>query len=166
MKIVLVLALAACAAPKPAAPPPTPAPAPVAKAATGVELGELKFFTGDDLGMQLHANGHLEVRVQDASWQDVGSLTPDGTIHAPDGSPHGRITPDGAFVAPSGKVAPFKLDGDVLVQGDKRLSIDAKGEVQGGNTMLAPMRVDGATTPGLKRTALVVLALLMSGSHH
>jgi len=46
---------------------------------------------------------------------------------------------------------------------DKKITIDDKGILQGGNDMGKPMRIEGATTPGLKRTALIVLALLMGG---
>ena len=174
--VVVAIALAACGGGnKPVVSEPAPAgsAAPVAAAATAgtIELGELKFYAGDDLGMQIHANGHFEVRVSKAeagkpaetSWQDVGSIGADGTISSSDGAKHGQVKPDGSFVGPEGQVAPFKLDGEALVVADKKITIDDKGILQGGNDMSKPMRIEGATTPGLKRTALIVLALLRGG---
>lgn len=172
--VVVAIALAACGGGnKPVAPVAPPPAVPVAAAAPAgsIELGELKFYAGDDLGMQIHANGHFEVRVSHAepgkpaetSWQDVGSIGADGTISSSDGAKHGQIKPDGSFVGPEGQVAPFKLDGEALVVADKKITIDDKGILQGGNDMGKPMRIEGATTPGLKRTALIVLALLMGG---
>jgi hypothetical protein len=172
--LVVAIALAACGGGnKPVAPVAPPPAVPVAAAAPAgsIELGELKFYAGDDLGMQIHANGHFEVRVSKAeagkpaetTWQDVGSIGADGTISSSDGAKHGQVKPDGSFVGPEGQVAPFKLDGEALVVADRKITIDDKGILQGGNDMGKPMRIEGATTPGLKRTALIVLALLMGG---
>src|SRR5512141_509792 len=67
--------------------------APVVAASPGaLEIAELKFYEGDDLGMQLHANGHLEVKMMHAeagkpaqpSWHEVGALAADGTVSGPD----------------------------------------------------------------------------------
>ncbi len=175
MKKLLFLAaalLAACGGgPKPAPAEPTPAPAAAPAAPTGPwELGELKFYQGDELGMQLHANGHLEVKLvhgepgkpPEERWQDVGAVSPDGTVTAIDGKKHAEIKPDGSVVTQDGATAPFHLEGDTLVVADKKITIDDKGILQGGNDMGKPMRIEGATTPGLKRTALVVLALILS----
>lgn len=172
LSLVAAGALAACGgSAKPAPVEPTPIPA-AAPAPTGPwELGELKFYQGDELGMQLHANGHLEVKLVHGEpgkppverWQDVGALAADGTITAIDGKKHAEVKPDGSVVSPDGKAAPFHLEGEALVVGDKKITIDDKGILQGGNDMGKPMRIDGATTPGLKRTALVVLALVMTG---
>ena len=171
-KLLFVAALAACGGgtkPAPAEPTPTTAAAPAAP--TGPwELGELKFYQGDELGMQMHANGHLEVKLVHAEpgkatvekWQDVGALSADGTITALDGKKHAEVKPDGSIVSQDGQTAPFHLEGETLVVGDKKISIDDKGILQGGNDMGKPMRIEGATTPGLRRTALVVLALIMA----
>ncbi len=174
-KLLFVAALAACGGghkPAPAEPTPTPAAAP---APTGPwELGELKFYQGDELGMQLHANGHLEVKLvhgepgkpPEERWQDVGAVSPDGTVTAIDGKKHAEIKPDGSVVTQDGATAPFHLEGETLVVADKKITIDDKGILQGGNDMGKPMRIEGASTPGLKRTALVVLALIMSSGEH
>ncbi|MBV8762832.1 MAG: hypothetical protein JO257_36440 [Deltaproteobacteria bacterium] len=172
LNVVAALSLAACGGGhKPAPVEPTPMGSAAAPTPTGPwELGELKFYQGDELGMQLHANGHLEVKLVHGEpgkppverWQDVGALTPDGTITAIDGKKHAEIKPDGSIVTQDGSTAPFHLEGETLVVADKKITIDDKGILQGGNDMGKPMRIDGASTPGLKRTALVVLALIMS----
>jgi hypothetical protein len=136
-----------------------PQAAPKAAAAPTVELAELKFYAGNDLGMQLHADGHVLVMTE-ANWADIGRIATDGTITGPDGKARGHITADGSVVGPSGKAGPFHLEGTTLVIGDKRFSIDDKGMLQG--SAQAPMRIEGATTPGLKRTALVLLASIMT----
>lgn len=161
-KLLLLVVLVGCGSTTPAAT--QTAPEPPRKAAT-IELAELKFYAGADLGMQLHANGHLEVKAQ-AAWVDVGSVAADGTISAPDGTQRGHITADGSVVGPSGKAAPFHLEGETLVVADRTFTIDDKGLLQGGDLLQGPMRVEGATTPGLKRTALVVLATIMTSGRH
>lgn len=143
---------------------PQAAAAPKASTTTTVELAELKFYVGDDLGMQLHADGHVLVMTE-AQWADIGRIATDGTITAPDGSTRGHITADGSVVGPSGKAAPFHMEGTTLVLADRRFTIDDKGVLQGGEKMQAQTRIEGATTPGLKRTALVLLASLMTSSH-
>lgn len=160
-KLLLLVALVACGSTPPATTKPAPAPA----TKPMIELAELKFYAGADLGMQLHANGHLEVKAQ-AAWVEVGSLAADGTLSAPDGTQRGHVTADGSVVGPSGKTAPFHLEGETLVVADRRFTLDDKGLLQGGDLLQGPMRVEGATTPGLKRTALVVLATIMTSGHH
>ena len=174
--LVVAFALAACgggnkqAATETAPAPVAAAPAAPAAAAGSVEVGELKFFEGDEMGMQLHANGHLEVKMTHSepgkptqeTWRDVAAIATDGTISGPDGQKHAEIKPDGSLVSPDGQAAPFHLDGEALVIADKKITIDDKGILQGGNDMGKPVRIEGATTPGLKRTALVVLALVMA----
>jgi hypothetical protein len=137
-----------------------------------VELAELQFFEGDDLGMKLHSDGHLEVKMTHSEankpatemWHDVGSLGADGTL-THDGKAHGALKADGTVVTTDGKVLGFKLDGDTLVVDDKHITLDDHGVLKGGNPMPKPMRVEGASTKGLRRTALVVLALWMTGMH-
>jgi hypothetical protein len=156
LSLLAVAVLVACGAGSAVA---KPQPAAAPKAPT-VELAELKFFAGDDLGMQLHADGHVLVMTE-AQWVDIGKIARDGTITAPDGSTRGHITADGSVVGPSGKAAPFHVEGTTLVIADKRFTIDDKGVLHGGELAV---RIEGATTPGLKRTALVLLASMMTSA--
>lgn len=171
LSMVAVIGLAACGGGnKPAATTTTPAPETTTAPAGGIELAELKFYEGDDLGMQLHADGHLQVKMShseegkpaEEKWMDVGVIGADGSVSDAEGNKHGTIGADGSFKSPDGQTAPFHLEGETLVVGDKKITIDDKGILQGGNDMGKPMRIEGATTPGLKRTALVLLALLMA----
>ena len=173
--VVVAIALAACGggnkAPVAAT---TPAKTTTAQTAAptsapgAIEIGELKFYSGDQVGMQLHANGHLEVAMTKSeagkpaqtAWQDVGAIAADGTISSPDGKKHGQIKPDGSFVSEDGQAGPFHLEGETLVVADKKLTIDDKGMLQGAGE--ASLRIEGATTPGLRRTALVLVALVLA----
>lgn len=172
--LIVAILIAACGGgnkqPATATTPTTATTAAATPAAGAIELGELKFYAGDELGMQLTAAGHLQVAMSHAepgkpaetSWQDVGSIAADGTLSSADGKKHGQIKPDGSFVTDDGHTGPFHLEGETLVVGDNKITIDDKGLLQGGQPMGKPMRIEGATTPGLKRTALVLLALLMA----
>jgi hypothetical protein len=171
LSMVAVIGLAACGGGQtPAETTATPAPETTTAPAGGIELAELKFYEGDDLGMQLHANGHLEIKMTHSTegklpeekWMEVGVLAADGTVSDAAGKKHGMLYPDGSFKSPDGQTAPFHLEGETLVVGDKKLTIDEQGILQGGNDMGKPMRIEGATTPGLRRTALVLLAMLMA----
>jgi hypothetical protein len=167
----MVVALAACGGNKQSTATTTPDTTAKTDKAV-VELAELQFFEGDEVGMKLHLNGHLEVKGMHSKdgktseeWQDVGSIGADGTLMH-DGKSHGMFKADGTFATNDGKTLPFHLDADTLVAGDKKITLDDKGVLQGGNPMPKPMRVEGATTPGLRRTALLVLALMMTAEEH
>jgi hypothetical protein len=172
LSMVAVIGLAACGGGnKPVATSTTPAPEATTAPAGGIELAELKFYEGDDLGMQLHADGHLQVKVShseegkpaEEKWMDVGVIGADGSVSDAEGTKHGTIGADGSFKSPDGQAAPFHLEGETLVIGDKKLTIDDQGILQGGNNDTGkPMRVEGATTAGRKRTALVLLAILLA----
>jgi hypothetical protein len=170
LSLFVVVALAACGGNKQHA---TDTTATKPETAAVVELAELQFFQGDDLGMKLHQNGHIEVKNMHSeggkpateSWQDIGSIGADGTL-THDGKTHGMFKADGTFATAEGKTLPFHLDADTLVAGDKKITLDDKGVLQGGNPMPKPMRVEGATTPGLRRTALLVLALMLTADEH
>jgi hypothetical protein len=175
--VVVAITLAACGggnkAPAAETTPATPTtaqaqPAAPASASGAIEVGELKFYSGDQVGMQLHANGHLEVAMTkneagkpaQTSWQDVAAIGTDGTISSPDGKKHGQIKPDGSFITEDGQTGPFHLEGETLVVADKKLTIDDKGMLQGAGE--SSLRIEGATTPGLRRTALVLVALVLA----
>jgi hypothetical protein len=155
---VFVGLLVACAS-KPA---PTPTPATTAP----FTIVELKILNGNEPGFALHADGRIEVNRSkhkgDApAWMPVGKMTADGNLAKPDGTELGALQADGTFKLVTGQQVPFKFDGDVLVVGDKRISIDAKGMIQGGEPGF-DLHVEGATDAGSRRAALLLLALLTS----
>ena len=174
-----IVLLAACggSSSKPATTASTTAPSTTEMApghAPVVELAALSFYEGDELGMKLQPDGHLQVKQKSSEagkpvtekWLDVASLAADGTLTTEGGKVNGALHADGSFVTADGKTLPFKLEGDTLIAKDQHITVDAKGMLQGGNPMPKPMRVDGASTPGLRRTALLVLALIMTGDAH
>lgn len=174
MKRLLIVLVAACGGsqPAPATTPATPPPATVAATTTGITLCELKFYEGDVARLALHADGKLEANLRGDtpgakdSWTAVAQLTADGKI-AHDGQPVGELRADGSFVGPNGQTADFKIEGDVLVAGDKRVSLDDKGVLQGGNPGSEKLHVEGATDAATRRTALFILAVMIStGSEH
>ena len=129
-------------------------------------FSEMKFFLGDDLGLQLHADGVMEENAADpgqpVKWSPMGKLTTDGRLLAPNGTELGGVQPDGSFKSSHGEVAPFKFSGESLVIADKTLSIDAQGVFRGGGEGEKPLRVEGTTDPGTRRAALFMLALAFS----
>ena len=174
MKLILVLLIAACGSSQPApAPPPLPPPPAVdaAPPPMGLSLTELKFYDGQTPKLALHADGKVEANTAakpgaKPSWTAIAELSVDGKL-AHDGQPLGELKPDGTFVAASGKTAPFKLEGDVLVIADKRVSLDDSGKLQ-GDAGAAKLRIEGATDATSRSTALFLLAIMVTPnlSHH
>jgi hypothetical protein len=160
-----VLALAACGGAKPKTTDPTTTTPP---ADAVLAIGELKFYAGDKLGMHLHADGKLEAATgADDKLEEVALVKTDGTITA--GGKTARFGADGSLSGPNGETAPFKLDGATLVAGDKRVTIDDKGNVLINGAVdkdAKALRIEGATSAPLQRTALVLLALMMTGDSH
>jgi hypothetical protein len=124
-----------------------------------LELGELKLTeaTRDDT-LLLHADGSLvgadgvAIGSLDASGQltidhAVGArLDPDGTIRGDGGTPLGPVLhPDGT-----------------VTLARRTLALDAAGNVTGGSPEAPKLRVTGATTPGLRRTALYVIVAIVA----
>ncbi len=131
-------------------------------------LAELKFYLGDDLGLQLHADGQIEENRADPGkppqWAPLGKITNDGRLVMPDGNQVGAWQSDGTFKSQKGETAPFKFDGEALVVDGKSLTIDPQGILRGGSETEKVLRVEGATDAGSRRAALFVLALAFSGS--
>ncbi len=148
-----------------AAPATTPNPvtttAPVAAPFT---LVALKFYLGDDLGLQLHPDGRVEENTakpgSPPEWKLVGKLSAEGKIYTADGTEVGAVQPDGSFKSSKGEV---KFDGDVMVVEDKRFTFDDKGVLQGAPDMGKPLRVEGLTDEGSRRIALFIVMLTADG---
>ena len=158
---ITIIALAACAKPNsPAAPLTKTLPEPVAPA-SGLKLAEITVAYGGEVALKIHADGAIEARESDGSWKAVGKLSADGKFLVSDGST-GELEADGTFKTPQGP-APFKLDGDALVGGDKHITIDANGSLVGAESGSDKIKITGATDTGTKRTALLILGLLLSG---
>ncbi|MDX2088461.1 MAG: hypothetical protein SFX73_11460 [Kofleriaceae bacterium] len=162
LAFVLALAVAACGG-KSSSTPTTPEPPMTEKAPAGLsslELGELKIVdTEKNEAILIHADGKIEI-----GGQVLASVTADGKLrNQASGEDVLMLEADGSLKVKSGQIPPvvFAADGTVTADG-KTISIDAEGKIVGGEEA-APLKVEGATTPGLKRTALFVLVGLMMG---
>ncbi|MDB4962889.1 MAG: hypothetical protein JWP01_2888 [Myxococcales bacterium] len=161
LTIALVLFAAACGGSKKDTAPTTTAPVAVtAEAGTKLELAEMKLVdVNKNEALMIHADGSIEVEGKTpAKVQADGKIvtTDNGTVVAqlePDGSVTAQGKPVGVTIAADGS---FTIDG-------KTVSLDDGGMLVGGNPDAPKLRVEGATNPGLKRTAMFVLiALTMS----
>ncbi|MDQ3339593.1 MAG: hypothetical protein M4D80_30880 [Myxococcota bacterium] len=128
-------------------------------AATGValELGEMKLVdVGKNKALLIHANGEIEYEGA------VGArVTKQGTIVNDKGEVGFTLLADGSIKGPDGKVIDVTLSNEGVIKvGDKTISIDADGSLKGANPEAPQMKIEGATTPGLRRTAMFVLVAL------
>lgn len=141
------------------APPAAPAtPAPPAGASAQLELGELKLVeTSTNKAVLIHADGTIEL-----DGQKPAKVTADGKIVKADTGEVGfTLTGDGRVLGPNGADSGAKLAADgALTVGDKTITLSDSGDLVGANADAPKMHVDGATTPGLKRTAMFVLVAL------
>ncbi len=119
---------------------------------------ELTVFVDGRSIARLTTDGSLEVH-RSGGLVPAGSIALDGTLTS---SSHGTVTrgTDGSFQARDGTRL-FELDGDVLVQGDRRITIDDAGAVAG---MPDHTRVAGVTVR-TRRTALLLVGMLIELSN-
>jgi hypothetical protein len=164
--IAFVLVAACGGGSKPA--PKTPDTTAPATSASGsmLTLAELKFYDKQGMRMQIHADGKIEMEAkqegQPAAWTQVGTIGTDGSVTSKDGKA-GQLQADGTFKTAEGQDAGFKLDGDTLEMGGKKVTLDAKGDllVDGAPLPDKDLRIEGATDEKSRRTALLVVGLLM-----
>jgi hypothetical protein len=166
MALMIVAGLAACAG-RTGTQTLAPSSAPV------LGIAELKFFLGDDIVVHLGRDGALSARswsgdqgVVSDTWTAQGSLTADALLTSTSGGPAGQLTPDGTFKANDGTVADFRLVGETLVVGGKRVTLDSDGLVLVNGQVASRMRVEGASDPSCRRTALLVMAIALLGPAH
>lgn len=160
LAFALSLALAACGGKSSA--PATPEPPVTEKAAnlSNLELGEMKLVDIEkNEAILVHADGKIEM-----GGQVLASVTADGKLRLQaNGEDVMWLEADGSLKVAGGQPLPitFGADGTVTADGET-ISIDDEGKIVGGKEA-APLKVEGATTPGLKRTALFVLVGLLMG---
>lgn len=157
---LLLAVLAACGGSQPTAKT-SAAPAPA------LGIADLKFYEGDHLVAQLHADGSFEI-ARHGQLAKVGTITADGTITGKDGKA-AKLKSDGtleAVGAPSPDSADLRLEGEVMVvQGEKklfRMTVDASGAVLADGKPFPgkPLRVEGTLDANTRRTALLVFGLM------
>ena len=178
----LALALAACGGQGTSHPTTPAATAPAPR----FELAEMTVFDGPHPMVKLHADGSTELGVRSTleegepgkppivsppstAWKPGPKLNPDGTI-AFGGKLIARLDPDGTiFNLVSNKPEPLKVS-------DDRVELTSAGHVttielaaDGKMTILnppgrlhdQPPHVEGADTPGKRRTVLALIGLLV-----
>jgi hypothetical protein len=180
--------VAACGG-KPSTTTTTPTTTPTtAPAATVLELGEITIFDGDQPMVKIHADGSTELGGHSGSmeikpgqpastdslpvvWKPGPKLGTDGSVST-NGEVRGRVSADGKIVdVKTNQALPMVVSDDKIdiTEGGKTVSIllaaDGTVSFAGGNASQPdkPPHVQGATTPGKRRTALVLMALLLSG---
>jgi hypothetical protein len=128
-----------------------------AAAGATLELGDMKLVdVGKNKALVIRANGEIEYEGA------VGAkVTKEGTIVNDKGEVGFTLLADGSIKGPDGKVIDVTLSPEGVVKvGDKMISIDVDGSLKGANPEAPKMKIEGATTPGLKRTAMFVLVAL------
>lgn len=160
-KLALVLAIAACGGGSRKPEPTTTTAAVTAKADVQLELGEIKLIDmKTNKAVLVHANGDIEIE----GVKPV-RVTTDGKMVNSAGEVGFTLKSDGTIMGPDGKPLDVTLSTDAVVKsGDKTISIDATGALLGSNPDAGEMKVEGADTPGKKRTALFVLIALTTVS--
>ncbi len=163
LALSLVLAAAACGGGSKAAAP--AAPAQTAATPATLELGELKLVdVSKNQSLTIQADGTIVIPAQpDGDAGGTLKVTTDGKLMKADQTVLQLMT-DGTIQTSDGKALEVTLSSEgVIASGDKKISLDDTGTLVGANPDAPQMRVEGATTPGLKRTALFVLIALTSG---
>ena len=167
LAIALALLAAACSSKKAEPTTPTGGGATTAAAVT-LELGELKLVdVNKNKAVLVHATGVIEIPSEPEF--KGAKVTADGKIMKTDTGEVGlTLMPDGTLKGPGGKVLDVTLSADgVITSGDKTISVNDDGTLAGANPDAPQMKIEGATTPGLKRTAMFVLIVLtMPGEVH
>jgi hypothetical protein len=134
-------------------------------APTGLGITELKFYEGQDLVLEALPDGTVE-RIDDdggkLAMRPVGKVTSDGKLSTDD--QRAQLQADGTVS--SADVPDLKLDGDTLAIGARHVTLDPHGTllVDGHPIHGNGTRVEGATTPATRRTALLLIAITLGGA--
>lgn len=148
----------------------TPATATV-QADVVLELGELTLFEGDEAIAKIHADGKTEFG-EGGTWKSGPTLKQDGTVEV-EGTAVAKVNADGTIIdVKSNAKLPLVVTADkvTMSSGDQSMSIElgATGAITvvGDNASQPkkPIRVDGAKTPGQRRTALAFLAIMVGAA--
>lgn len=140
--------------------------APLADGPAHLELAEITVFQAQTPVFKIHADGSTEVS-DGSGWQKGPTIKVDGTL-VHEGQAVARANPDGTLVnLRNGETLPIKITSDsaTMEQGGKKVGVSLSAEgaltIIGDKQPPQPIRVEGATTPGKRKTVLVFMAALM-----
>ncbi len=149
--------------------------APAAPTATGpanvaetppdrLQFGELRLVEADDSpqAVLIHADGGVEV-----DGEVIASLGTDGRMvmhHT--GEVVLELDADGNLRDAHGAVVATMADDGSVTVGDRTMTVAADGMVLGTNPNGPPMKLEGATTDGQRRTAMLVMTALSLSAPH
>ena len=148
--------------------PQTPA-APVPAAAVVEDrlgIAPLEVFFNGVLTAKMNADGSVDMGENPDQHRRMFQIHTDGTIVTPGGA-RGRLREDGRLETPSGTLSRFTLEGERVSIGGRQLTLDEDGVVVldppiGGT----PPRAQGVTSPATRRTALLLIAMLIDAGSH
>ena len=123
-------------------------------------IASLEVFFNGVLTAKMHADGSVDMGEPD-QLRPIFQIHSDGTIVTADGA-RGRLRDDGRLETPSGAVSRFTLEGDRVSIGGRQLTLDANGVVVLDPPIPGtPPRAQGVTGPATRRTALLLIAMLL-----
>lgn len=145
-------------------------PQPEVQAEVVLELGELVLFEGDQAIAKIHADGKSEY-FEGGTWKPGPMMKQDGSIEF-EGTAVAKVNADGTIVdAKSNAKMPLVVTSDKMtISGeggpDFAVEIGATGAISviGEKQPPKAMRIDGAKTPGQRKTALVFLAMMVGSA--
>ncbi len=184
LSILASMALAACAGKS--SPSSTPIP-PTAAPATALELGEITLFEGANAMLKIHANGTTELGGRSGridlkpgvtassdslpiTWKAGPTLRADGTLEA-EGAAVAKLNADGTIVElKTNKTLPLTVTADKVTftvdANTVAVELAADGKLSRVGAPAEPadkqIRVEGADTAGKRRSALVMLAVMLA----
>jgi hypothetical protein len=145
-------------------------PEPEVKTEIVLELGELTLFEGDTAIAKIHADGKSEY-FEGGAWKPGPMMKQDGSIEF-DGAAVAKVNADGTIVdAKSNSKLPLVVTNDKMTvsgEGSPDFSVEIAEtgaiSVVGEKQPPKAMRIDGAKTPGQRKTALVFLAMMVGSA--
>ncbi|MEJ7601824.1 MAG: hypothetical protein WKG01_28255 [Kofleriaceae bacterium] len=166
--LAIALALAACGS---KGEPTTPSQ-PAVAASAPVELGEMAMLEGDTPMVKIHADGTTEMSEGPGEFRAGPTIKADGTVEF-QGQPVARIQADGTIVSLGAGAGPLPIvvtaDKATITERDKQIGLElsASGELTVVGTGMKPdkpVRIQGADTPGKRRTVLAFASIMFMKS--
>lgn len=147
-------------------------PPPTVEAHVVLELGELVLFEGDQAIAKIHADGKSEY-FEGGTWKPGPMMKQDGSIEF-EGTAVAKVNADGTIVdAKSNAKMPLVVTTDKMTisgEGGTEFAVEIAEtgtiSVIGEKQPPKAMRIDGAKTPGQRKTALVFLAMMVGSARN